>query len=231
MTLLIALAVGSKMVSLERGRADALMREKTAVERTRLLVNFGPDKPALQRLTVHHFKLNESIRTSLDRITATVAHDPGLNGPGLQEVRTTLLQNAVDFWGQAIESDADPDGNEGPRTKTYRLDRALCIARLGDYQLAVREAQGLLPWVKTNEPTGAAMYDLARIYALCAATSEDQQYADDALEMLRQAAAAGYFRNAAAAERLRKDPDLAPLASRGEFGELLEQLELNATSR
>ena len=81
------------------------------------------------------------------------------------------------------------------------------------------------------------LYELACARALCAAViggdkagsigpeeSEKQRYADQAMEALRQAVAAG-CRNV---RWMRTDPDLVPLQSRNDFKKLVAELERNA---
>jgi hypothetical protein len=52
-----------------------------------------------------------------------------------------------------------------------------------------------------------------------------ERYAARAVELLRRAAAAGYYRDPARAERLRQDDDLAPLRGRKDYQELLAEVQ------
>jgi hypothetical protein len=86
--------------------------------------------------------------------------------------------------------------------------------------------------------TGATLYALAGAYALSSAAAfkdgkvpaadRDKlagQYAARAVQLLRQAQAAGHFRTRAHLAGLKKDADLDPLRSRADFKELLARLE------
>jgi len=70
------------------------------------------------------------------------------------------------------------------------------------------------------------LYDLACVYALCAAAARADEnqagaYADRAVELLRRAVATGFND----ARRLKKDPNLGAIRARDGFQKLLGELE------
>src|SRR5207302_2004099 len=96
------------------------------------------------------------MRATLDGMSAQVGQDPRLDGPEFQPLRRELLQKALAFWEKAMRIDADAMGEPGWRTHFYRLQRALCLARLGKHQQASEEAGKL--WATTKERSGEAEY-------------------------------------------------------------------------
>ena len=76
---------------------------------------------------------------------------------------------------------------------------------------------------KASNWTAGQWYDFACVYAVASAKIADkkQEYADRAMELLRQAVKAGY-KDAA---HMAKDPDLDPLRDREDFQKLLAELQ------
>jgi tetratricopeptide (TPR) repeat protein len=105
--------------------------------------------------------------------------------------------------------------------------RALSLAHAGKFNDAFKEAQAL---AEGQGLSAEGYYTLARVYALLSqARKKDDAKGRDldagrALEMLRRAREAGYFQEKARVDRLRREPDLAPLRDRAEFKQLLDQL-------
>jgi serine/threonine-protein kinase len=118
---------------------------------------------------------------------------------------------AAKDWERAIELD---DGRQWPY---FRLQRAVSLARAGEHEPALRQAEELLRQEKLAATT---LYDLACVHALCAAASKQEEPAARAVELLRQAVAKGYKDVA----RLKKDSDLDSLRPRDDFRQLLEAL-------
>jgi eukaryotic-like serine/threonine-protein kinase len=122
---------------------------------------------------------------------------------------------ALADWDQAL---ALADSSVPP---AWRLARAVCLARAGQPDRAVTEAEEL-----SRQPGAAAdlLYDCACAVALAAAAGGDAAVADSraarAVELLRQAVAQGYKDVA----HMAKDPDLAALRGRADFRELLKGL-------
>jgi serine/threonine-protein kinase len=110
---------------------------------------------------------------------------------------------------------------EDPEVKDGQ--RALSLAHVGKYNEAFKEARAL---AAQDDLSAEGCYTLARVSALLSqARKKDDAKgregdADRALALLRRAHAAGYFKDAARVERLRREPDLTPLRDRPEFQEL-----------
>jgi hypothetical protein len=79
---------------------------------------------------------------------------------------------------------------------------------------------------------GAVLCDSACVCARAAASAPEgerqEAYAGQALALLRRAQAAGFFKDRAKIERLKKDSDLAPLRQREDFRKLVAELEAAA---
>jgi hypothetical protein len=110
---------------------------------------------------------------------------------------------------------------------------ALTLARVGEHEQAVEAAGKMgLP----HSPPG--LYNLACIRATCAASAladgrlplgerlaRAGVHTSEALRMLRQARADGFFRTPANRQLLRTDPDLDPLRPQEGFLRLVEAVE------
>ena len=180
-------------------------------------------------------KLDKTVRIKLDRMGVWAGQDPG-SDPDPQVVRKELLLQLLAFWDEAILIDKDGLGRPGWRSDFYHVQRALCLARLREHQRAAEAANSVDPaaWLKStphqSEFELAKRYDLARVYALCAAVTRDkgemaEQYCQRAMTYLRAAAEAGYFKEAAHAQCLEDDRDLAFLRPRDDFGKLLRDVK------
>jgi serine/threonine-protein kinase len=105
--------------------------------------------------------------------------------------------------------------------------RALSLAHAGKFNDAFKEANAL---AEGKDLSAEGCYTLARVYArLLQARKKDDAKGRDldatrAVAMLRRARKAGFFKEAARSERLRREPDLATLRDRAEFKQLLDQL-------
>jgi serine/threonine-protein kinase len=134
---------------------------------------------------------------------------------------------ALSDWDLAAELDDPKD--PGPR-----LGRAQTLIKLGDHARAAAELRAL---AKRNEAPAEYRYNLACLTALCsAAAGQDQglpvaqrqrlvdEYAQDALRLLRDAIARGYQD----VEHLKKDADFDSLRTRDEYQRLVRELEAKA---
>jgi hypothetical protein len=130
---------------------------------------------------------------------------------------------ALTDWDQAIEL-SPPAGRP-----QFLLGRARSRVLAGDTAAAVAEADALTEGPATSGPI---WYDAACVYALAAAAAgEDGQreaHAGRAVALLRRARAAGYFKNPARVEHLKRDADLAPLRPREDFQKFVAELETPA---
>jgi serine/threonine protein kinase len=219
---LVTLTMGTWIVRLEREKAE------NAESRYVGALPYRTYK-TIDRYKTQRDELHESIVATLDGMVREVAHDPRNQDPESQLLRKALLKKAIRFWDQAIQRDTDSAGKRSYRSHYYRIERALCLARLGEHEKAAAEAKDL--WETSKEPPGKTAYHLSRIYALCALAARDNsevvnQYADQAMQLLRQADAERYLdqANAAHAWALAEERDLAPLRSRQDFRQLLEKM-------
>jgi tetratricopeptide (TPR) repeat protein len=139
-------------------------------------------------------------------------------------------QQARAEWERAIELDR---GAVGAAAETYRMNVDRILARTGEHAKAVVEAQALTSpaWVNVF-----LLRDAAGVFAVSstAALGDSrlpeserrklaQQYADQAVDCLKKARAAGYFSydEAARIEGLRTDMNLDALRQRPDFQELI----------
>jgi hypothetical protein len=120
--------------------------------------------------------------------------------------------------------------------QAYRdaLIAATRLARLRQHAKAADEAREVTSRTATSE----TLYEVARVYALAAeAAAHDTQlpqaaqseraaeYAGKAVEQLRRAYQAGYFKERRQVEDLKKHPDLEILRSRQDFQKLEVEVE------
>src|SRR5262245_15297689 len=167
-------------------------------------------------------KFDASVSAKLDRIAAKSDQSP----QGKE-----LLEELLALWDEAIQTD-----KEGWRSDFYRLQRALCLVRLGRYQEAAQEANRVEaaatskgPWMR-SELDLEKRHDLARVFALCARSTHEhaeiaQEYAERAMTHLLGLADAGFFKKAAHAQRLRNERDFDSLRPLDDFGKLLREAE------
>jgi tetratricopeptide (TPR) repeat protein len=134
---------------------------------------------------------------------------------------------AVADWDRAIELD------RGPQRPAMRLQRALALAHGGDHAKAVAEAGAL---TRDDNTSGDTLYDAACVYGLSAHAVKDdaqrqEQYAGQAVALLRRARAAGFFNAAAQVEHVQKDDDLAALRDRADFRQFVADLQKRLAPR
>jgi tetratricopeptide (TPR) repeat protein len=131
-------------------------------------------------------------------------------------------------WDRALELDTWPDRNE------LRLQHAQALARVGEHAQATAEARGL---AEGKDLPGGVLYALARVYALSAKAVHAgqfkgavlpqaerdklaEQYAAHAIDLLRKAQGAGFFKLQANVAQLKGDRDLDWLREREAFKKL-----------
>jgi hypothetical protein len=226
---LLTLMMGTWIVVLEREIAAAERLAKAQIEMSYIGQNRAGVQPRADQF-------ERSAFANLDKLAVQLGTDPSSPRSEVQILRKEILSQLITFWNEAIQLDTDPYGTRGWRSDFYQLQLALCQARLGDHQQAIEAVSG----VESSEPlkntSGVAeidlekMYDLARVYAVCAATARidaaiAEQYGDRAMQYLQKVAASGFFHEPARARRLRNDRDLGLLGPRADFGNLLREAE------
>jgi serine/threonine-protein kinase len=123
---------------------------------------------------------------------------------------------ALADWEQALKYGAKEE-RDG-----LRLRRSLVLARLGKYAEADQEAEAL---ARLPELPDVVLYNLACVHGLSARdTVRIDHHAGKALELLRRARSAGYFRPAIRREQFRKDADFDALRSRKEFDQFVQEV-------
>jgi serine/threonine protein kinase len=132
-------------------------------------------------------------------------------------------------WRRAIEV------SEGQPLITMRLYRPNPLARLGEHLQAAKEMETLLAEGHTQ---ALNLHTFAWVYAICSTAAahdarlpaaERQKLADQygrrAVELLRRAQAAGYFRDAGRLAGTKKNKDFDPIRDRDDFKRLMGELE------
>lgn len=112
-----------------------------------------------------------------------------------------------------------------------KLQRALAVADSGGHQAAAADVQGL---AARQALPGSVLYDLACVFALCSAAARQdaglpeaerekacEDYAVRAIALLKRAATARFFNDAANVAHAHEDPDLDALRKRSDFKKLL----------
>jgi tetratricopeptide (TPR) repeat protein len=145
----------------------------------------------------------------------------GLARRGYVLNRLGKLREADADWERALRL-APP-----AQRPAFRLGRAASRARAGDYLRAAPEADEL---GRAKSLPGAILYELACIHALDSASARRdprqplpvrdkraEDYARQAVALLRRAAAAGYFRTAGTVPHLDRDDDLRGLRERDDY--------------
>jgi serine/threonine-protein kinase len=147
-----------------------------------------------------------------------------------------LCCNALQGRAEALDklrrhTEADPDWEKllslalESNRPALRMARALSRARAGFMNPATSEADDL-----AKNADGAALYNAACVYSLCAAAAKDDAklrdlHAGRSLVLLRRAQAAGFFKPRAEIDLLKKDRDLAALRDRAEFNDFVTGLQ------
>jgi serine/threonine-protein kinase len=154
------------------------------------------------------------------------------NSYGGRALALTLLgrnREAIADWDQTIRLDTKSDHS------AFRVMRASCLSRCGDYLAAAAEAEDL---GRGTVVPGNRLYDLARIHAHNARSAgrdpsrplperdqRSEEYARKAVTLLKRAAAVGYFSDLAKIAHLNKDSDLAFLRDRRDYQQFRTELK------
>jgi hypothetical protein len=173
-------------------------------------------------------RIVDATSAALDQMMARISRDQQFNSPEFQGLQRELLDGGVRFWDQLIATDLDNTGKPGPLHRAYRVERALCLARLGNHKLAFSEARALSAETDKTEVDRWAR-DLARVCSLCASATIDEPslanlYIEEGIEYLQRAA-----RSAKGPALSENDPDLEGLRSHPSFPSILAQWTENWT--
>jgi hypothetical protein len=229
---LVAIVLGTWIAMLEREIARG--QQMARVHDVRNLIR-GPE---FQRRVDQGNTLDALVRARLDQMAVQFGQGPHVK-TDTQRLGNDILVQLLALWDEAIRMDTDARGKPGWRSDFYRLQRALCLARLGDHQQAAQEASRVEVAATSEGAWSKSAFDLekrytlARVYALCATLTHEHSeisrgYAERAMTHLLGLAEAGAFKGTARAQRLRDDRDLDFLRPRDDFGKLLAQVEAYA---
>jgi serine/threonine protein kinase/tetratricopeptide (TPR) repeat protein len=134
--------------------------------------------------------------------------------------------DALADWDQAVELAPPAD------RLAVQLGRARAWVQAGKVAEAVADAEAL---TKDAATPSARCCQAACVFSLASAAAQEagqrEAYAGRALALFRRAQAAGFFKDRAKMERLKRDSDLAPLRQREDFRELVAELEAAAAKR
>jgi serine/threonine-protein kinase len=159
---------------------------------------------------------------------------------GRRDEALASLRQAIAIQEGLVRDHADAERHQTDLANV-RLVRAVVLAQGGQHAEAVAEARAA---AERNAHKGPILYNAACVYAMSsaaarkdehiAAPERDQhaeQYAAAAVQLLRQARDAGFFRTAFGVSNLRQDTDLDPLRQRDDFKKLLAELTAPAGSK
>jgi serine/threonine protein kinase/tetratricopeptide (TPR) repeat protein len=130
---------------------------------------------------------------------------------------------ALPDWDQAVELAPPAD------RLAVQLERARARVQAGKVAEAVADAAAL---TKDAATPSARCCEAACVYSLASAAAPEagqrEAYAAQALTLFRRAQTAGFFKDRAKIERLKRDNDLAPLRQRQDFRKFVAELEAAA---
>jgi serine/threonine-protein kinase len=225
--------VGEGLAKLKR-TADAEAAYRRAADEYSRLADAAPtDTRATAELAVTWVTLGELARLSGDNAAALVWYDKAIArlgaAPGDGALRDAHAGRAEIMMerGKFAESIADWDAAiavaEPDRRLALRLRRSRALALSAQHEKAAAEVKELVAGPKVDADT---LDGAARVLALTAANDDPNSangHAADAVALLRRAHAAGNYREAGAAETLRRDPDFAVLRQRDDFRNFLAE--------
>ena len=236
----------------KHSEAAAAYKQSVALHETILrdhpkVVDFQVDVGASYGNMAHHVRQSRSPEESLpwtaraiDMLAPVLEKDP-LNRrarSGLFDVhlaRTMALrrmgrdEEAAKDWKRALELSA------GQSDVTMRLWRPSCLAHLGEHVQAATEMEALLTEGKA-QPVNVFQFGCYYVCSSAAAAQDARlspaerekladQYGRRGVELLRQAQAAGYFRDPARLARMKENKDLDAARGREDFKTFLAELE------
>jgi tetratricopeptide (TPR) repeat protein len=236
----------------ENAKAEDAYRQSLALHEAVLrdhpyVVSFMLDVAATCENLAKHIRDNRSPEESLawyaraiHTAETVLAQDPrdaeacfGLFNASLGQARSLFdlgrRKEADRDWRRAIEL------SEGQPLINMRLYRPNPLARLGEHLQAAKEMETLLAEGHTQ---ALNLHTFAWVYAICSAAAANDarlpaaerekladQYGRRAVELLRRAQAAGYFRDAGRLARTKQNKDFDPIRDRDDFKRLVAELE------
>jgi tetratricopeptide (TPR) repeat protein/predicted Ser/Thr protein kinase len=222
---------------------EQLVRQHPAVPE--YAIGYGETYVHLGNLLRDHEQPQKSLscyEQTIDTLTEVHRKDPqnsdakdilfqAYSGHARALTRLQRHAEALPDWKQALELDP------WPKQDRYRVARALAWSHVGEHARAAAEAKKL---AAQKKPSGE-LYDLASIYALAAAAprreaqpptagdeSPAESHAASAVQLLRRAHDAGYFKTPARLAQLKEDIDFDALRGRTDFQQFVRALEEKA---
>jgi tetratricopeptide (TPR) repeat protein len=167
-------------------------------------------KKSIEILEAAHLKDRRAIKVRESLLVARWARAMTLAG-------LRRFSPALEDWSRAIELD------DGRYRNVLRQKRASNYLNLKDHGRAAADAVAV---AESSEATGENLYNAACVYAICARIAAGdaaiaESYADRAVIVLRRAAA----KDSKNLARINQDSDLDALRARGDFKQLLHDLE------
>jgi serine/threonine-protein kinase len=154
------------------------------------------------------------------------------NPQARQYLTTTHANRAITLYLLGRFAEALPDFDraidlDGASNLALHVGRADTLARLGEYRRAAQEAAAL---ASRKDLSGSNLFELGRVYALCAAGAKKEpdlaeKHLAQAMDLLRRAAAKGYFQDQAKIREARTHPDLNSLRRGPDLEKLLKEWE------
>ncbi len=236
-------------LDMETGRLDAaerrLERAAALLSEVRVRHSAGWDAP-LSLALIYHNLADVSLRrsdprTALDRFdrATSMLRDLLARQPANADARRCLRESQIGMaraytalhrLDEAVDTLRAAVGlSDDPVAPALRFEYGRALARCGDFDHAFHVIDGKAP-NPTGVATGAECIARAAFFAIASAdaaarglVARAESQAAHSVALLREALAAGYFRDSDALGRLRRDPDFAPLLTRDDF----QQFELD----
>jgi tetratricopeptide (TPR) repeat protein len=216
-----AAALGLDDAALHTGRGvalEGLKRHEEADQEFAIAFTRAKDAPAETRRRiswVYGFAVSRRLpaqaKAAFESVLRAQPHHPqALYGRAMLLVEEGREQEAIDGFTQALQTT--------PGFHEARRYRAILLARAGQFEAALRDANDCLE----REPdSGPTLYAAACVAALMAEKTQDptasEQAVAQSLALLKQAFASGHGRDKAT-----RDPDLKVLRRYASFVELLD---------
>jgi hypothetical protein len=174
-------------------------------------------------------------REAVDQMFARAADEMEQEKPPADEAKRQLLENAARYYEEFVKGKDPGDPARRKELAQAFLKLGEIKLRLGDYEEAARAAAelGRLP-----AADGQNAFDAARLLARCALLADKDPvlpddkraahvkgYTEQALRLLAQAEAAGFFETPSRRQLLEKNKDFDAIRKHQDFGRLLEKVQ------